>query len=95
MGMAKKLEEARKRGFEEGVADAMANFEKTNFVQTQFLKGYWQGAQETFELVQEAAALVPGIGPKTQERLRAAMRKKANEVSKSRGVNFNKIGGGQ
>lgn len=53
-------------------------------MQKKLMRAYIQGCEDTWKLVEEAAKRVPGIGPKTQEKLMEAIREMAREEVKKR-----------
>lgn len=51
-------------------------------LQEKILRSYIQGCNDTWDLIEEAVKKVPGIGPKTQEKLMNAIKEMAaKEVS--------------
>lgn len=46
-------------------------------LQEKMLRSYIKGCNDTWDLIEEAVKNVPGIGPKTQEKLMNAIKEKA------------------
>jgi response regulator of citrate/malate metabolism len=74
MGMAQKLEREYLKGYQDG--QQAANEE---LIEQAKLFGLIQGAQETWDIIEGMIPNLKGIGPKTTQKIMAAIQKHAKE----------------
>jgi len=72
VGMKQKLDRAYERGVQDG---------KTSQHPEAEIKGYIKGCHDTWDIVDNIMANTKGIGPATQQKITAAIRKHAESVS--------------
>ena len=74
MGMKQKLEKAYREGFNDG-----QGYANESLMKLAEQHGFLKGSHETWRAVEGMINNIPGIGPKTTEKIMRALREKMND----------------